>query len=118
MASEQAELLERLAQLEYRVELMTNLVDSERNPFLYLCLESGITREQKRQILDLMDETRAAIRANRPMDHHTFEQRVYEICPRYRGDYHFAEAIVSTLRQTHQWTDVYEFMKTNGMNLS
>jgi hypothetical protein len=113
-----ATLMERLALLEYKFELLSSLVDSERNPFAYLCLESSVTREQQKKIFALMDEARASLRTEHPMEHHEFERRVYEICPGYMGDYHFAEAIVSTLNDTHRWNDVYDYMKQNGMNLS
>ena len=109
---------DRLAMLEYKIELLTALVDPDRNPFVFLCLEEDVTREQKKQLMDLMEDASISIREDKPMSHHEFENRVYSISPKHHGDYHFAEAIVSTLNDTHRWRDVYEYMKHHGMNLS
>ena len=105
------------ALLKFQIELLTHLVDSERDPFAYLCLEMRLTRHQKERIFALMDEAKASLRAT-PMDHSEFERRVYEICPAQHGDYHFAESIVSSLNKSGRWPEVFKHMQANGMNLS
>jgi hypothetical protein len=76
-----------------------------------------LTKEQVEKILDLMDATSKSILDGKPMHHVDFEKHVYEIVPKYKGDYHFAENIVRTLNDTGQYTEVYRHMKKSGMNL-
>ena len=113
-----AELRSKVEELEYKLEMFMELVDSEQNPFAYMVIELKLTREQVGQIYDLMDRWQDLIDNNTPnLNHHQFEQEVYQIVPSHYGDYHFAESIVSTLYQNQRWTDVYTFMKENGMNI-
>ena len=51
------------------------------------------------------------------MSHHKFEESIYEVVPSRRGDYHFAEDIVSTLNYEGRWVEVYKHMKKDGMNI-
>ena len=41
----------------------------------------------------------------------------YEIVPSRRGDYYFAEDIVSTLNYEERWVKVYKHMKKDEMNI-
>lgn len=89
---------------------------SQRNRFTHLCFESNLTESQETQILDLMDEVSKSIEAGTPMNHHDFEERIYEIVPHRAGSYSFAETIVSVLNREGRWPDVFQHMKKNGMN--
>lgn len=111
------ELVERTTQLETQVVRLRSLVDDDREPFTYLCLETKLTSGQATQILDLMDEAERSIRSGTPMGHHDFERRVYGIVPERDGDYHFAESIVSTLNQERRWREVFKYMQAHGMNI-
>jgi hypothetical protein len=111
------EVEKRVQYLEERVEFLVGIADPEKDPFAYLVLESGLTKGQMNRIFDLMDEVERTIRADKPMQHFEFEQRVYEIVPSHTGDYHFAENIVSTLHEAGRWQAVYQQMKRNGMNI-
>lgn len=51
------------------------------------------------------------------MSYHKFEERIYEIVPSRRGDYHFAEDIVSTLNDEGTWTEVHRHIRKDGMNI-
>ena len=110
------ELKERVKHLEERVKMLAGIADSETRPFTFLALESDLTEAQVKKILDLMDRVRESLKS-KPMHHAQFEQAVYEIVPSHKGDYHFAESIVTTLNDEHNYEDVYKHMKKSGMNL-
>ena len=113
-----ADLQEQISQLTYRQELLMRLVDPQTSPFSYLLLEAKATRDQEKQVMDLMDSIRKMLAAGQtPLSHGEFEQRIYEIIPSHNGDYHFAEGIVSTLKEENKWTEVFDYYKNNGMNL-
>ena len=111
------ELMAEVTQLKYRVRLLAGLVDLEREPFTVLNLSHELTERQASSILDLMDETRQAIEKGEDINHHKFEQKVYDIVPTENGNYHFAENIVSALNEESRYDDVYEYMKKDGMNI-
>lgn len=111
------ELEERVKHLEERVEMLIHIADMDKHPFTYSALEHGLTKQQVTRILDLMDRARKSIKEDKPMNHSVFEQAVYEIVPSKRGDYHFAEEVVSTLNEEGRWKEVYAHMKKNGMNI-
>ena len=93
------ELTKRTGQLETQVERLRALVDSDREAFTYLCLESNLTSAQARKLLDLMEVASKSLKGASPMSNHDFEAQVYGIVPSHDGDYHFAESVVSTLHQ-------------------
>lgn len=101
-----------------KIELLTTLVDPERNPFSYLMLEIGASKKQIEAVFALMDKTEADIRKKREVSHGDFEKGIYYIFPDQRGNYHLAESIVGILGQQGRWTVVCEYMKKNGMNPS
>jgi hypothetical protein len=112
------ELEKRVEHLEDRIEMLMELVDDDKYPFMYLALESGLTKSQVNQIFHLMEEVSKAIYSGKePMNHSEFEDRVYNIVPTHRNDYHFAESIVRTLNARGQYQEVYQHMKKSGMNL-
>lgn len=110
-------LEERIRRLEFQIELIREFLDSDLHPFIYSVLEAGLTESQHEAILDLMDEARQGIKNGKPMSHSEFEQKVYEIVPTRRRDYHFAEDIVSTLNEEGRYPEVYEHMKKSDMNI-
>ena len=111
------DLERRVEHLEYRVKLLAEIANFEEHRFIYTVLESDLTESQVRAIFDLMDEASRTIRNGKPMSHHKFEERIYEIVPSHLGDYHFAEDIVSTLNDEGRWVEVYKHMKKDGMNI-
>ena len=100
----------------HKIELLMNLVDSDRDAFSYLMLESEATRKQVKAVYDLMKKTDDDIKKGIDVSHSAFEKEVYRIFPKYRGDYHFAESIVGVLGKQSPWIGVCEYMKKNGMN--
>ena len=100
----------------HKIELLMKLVDSDRDPFCFLMLEYEATRKQVEAVYDLMNKIDDDIRKGKDVHHGAFEREVYRIFPKYRGQYHFAEAIVGTLGKQRHWVAVYEYMKKNGMN--
>jgi len=117
MGEENRELETRVKHLEERVEMLAEIADSETKPFTFLALESGLSHEQVKKILDLMERVRDTMKQKKPMHHAQFEQAIYEIVPTHKGDYHFAESVVLTLKDEHRYEDVYKHMKKSGMNL-
>jgi len=111
------ELERRIQHLEYRVKLLAEIADFEKHPFIFTVLESDLGESQVRAIFDLMDKVSKTIKDGKPMSHHKFEESIYEIVPSRRGDYHFAEDIVSTLNDEGRWVEVYKHMKKDGMNI-
>lgn len=97
--------------------MILELVDSDKKPFVYSALEHGLTSAQVKKIYDLMDRVRISIKKNKPMNRQDFEDEIYKIIPSRKGDYHFAEEIVSTLNEERRWQDVYLHMKKDGMNI-
>lgn len=112
-----AELSSRLKHIEERIGFLVQITDPERHPFTHLALEENLTRTRVDAIFSLMDEVRDSMMKGKPMGHSEFEERVYQIVPAKKGDYHFAEAIVRTLYSSGQYVDVYRHMKTDGMNI-
>lgn len=117
MEAKLAALEKRVAELEDKILRLLTLTDFDKHPFTYHELEANLTKEQVEAVFDLMDEAQKSLASPKPMDHHDFERRVYEIVPARNGDYHFAEGIVGTLNQSGQYTDVFRQMKKSGMNL-
>ena len=93
---------ERIAQLEFQVELLFNNTEIDR-----LFFESKITREQYRAIMDLMDKFRSKLDAGESVHHYDFEHAIYAIVPAYDGDYHFCESIAKLFAANHQWDEVF-----------
>jgi hypothetical protein len=114
-----AALQKRVNQLEYRVDQLMSLVDPRSRPFTYHMIEVHASEGQVSAVLNLMDEVRAQLDAKQEaMNHGQFEQRIYDIFPARNGDYHFAEGIVSTLKEERRWEEVFEHFKANGMNIN
>ncbi len=111
------ELEKRVALLEFQTVLLTGFIDPDINPFIFLVLESAMTEAQMNSIYDLMEEVANGILNGNPMNHAEFEEKVYVIFPSQRGDYHFAESIVRTLKDRSRWERIYDHMKDSGMNL-
>lgn len=111
------ELEARVKHLEERVEMLAEIADSKTKPFTFLALESNLSDEQVKKILDLMDKVRESILQKKPMHHAQFEQAIYEIVPTHNRDFKFAESVVLTLNDEHRYEDVYKHMKKSGMNL-
>lgn len=108
----------RVAILENQVNLLLQLVDSEKAPFAYHMLEVGATKEQVTRTFDLMDDYWQFIKRDEEVrSHREFERSVYDIFPDRHGDYHFAEGIVQTLARGNRYREVYDYMLKNGMNL-
>jgi len=111
------DLERRLEHLEYRVKLLAEIADFEKHPFIYTVLEADLTESQVRAIFDQMDKALKTIKNGKPVSHYEFEERIYEIVPNRRGNYHFAEDVVSTLNDEGRWGEVYKHLKKDGMNI-
>ena len=111
------ELAKDIEQLKFRISQLMELVDPERNAFVFHCMGANLSEHQVKAIYDLMDETRKGIKESKPIHHAEFERRVYEIVPSKNGDYHFAEGIVSTLYDKRRYEEVFKHMQKSGMNI-
>lgn len=109
---------ERIAQLEFQVELLFNNADIDR-----LIFESKITREQYNAIMDLMDMMRSKIDNGEKVHHYEFEEGVYRIAPEKNGDYHFCELVAKLFAEERRWEEVFNALygdmpKYKNMNMT
>ena len=70
--------------------------------------EYGLTREQYKRIMDLMQDYRERIERGEKCGHGGFEQAMYEIVPDHRGDYHMCEELVKGFRDENRWEEVFD----------
>ncbi|PDZ33722.1 DUF1878 domain-containing protein [Bacillus toyonensis] len=100
---ENLELEERLAFIEFRQQLLFENTRTSR-----LLFEYEVTQEQYRAIMDIMQDHRDKISRNETISQHGFEQAIYEVIPRLRGNYNFAEGITRTLHEEGRWAEIFE----------
>lgn len=93
---------ERVAMLEFQVELLFNNTSIDR-----LFFETKVTREQYKAILNLMDSFRTKIENGEDTHHYAFENAIYQIVPERNGDYHFCEMIAKLFAENGQWDEVF-----------
>jgi hypothetical protein len=93
---------ERLALLEFQVELLFN--NSGLDRFLY---ETNVNREQYRAIMDLMDVYCEKIGKGEKVSNRTFEQKIYDLIPDKHGDYRFCETIAQCFMEESRWEEVF-----------
>lgn len=96
------ELEERISMLEFRQQLLFDNDDVSRILFEY-----KITSQQYRSIMDIMDKYREKIDKRIGVNHHEFEEELYEIVPQRRGDYHFCEFLARAFMDTGRWAEVF-----------
>lgn len=111
------DLLHRLEALEFKAELLMELVDPGRDPFVFAMLEADATRNQVQRTYDLLDDYWRKVKSNtETRNHHELESEVYRIFPTKRGDYHFAESIVRANARAGRYRELYEYLRASGMN--
>lgn len=100
---------EKLEELEKRIELL-----EFRQQLLYdndevsrLLFEYGITQEQYRKIMDLMEEYRGQIDDGHEVSHAAFEEAMYKIVTSHVSDYHMCEYIARAFMETGRWDEVF-----------
>ena len=99
---------ERIAKLEFQTELLFSNTECDR--FIY---ESGITRTEYRDIMDLMDTYRSRIDRHEEVSSAEFESNIYEIVPSKYGDYHFCEGICKAFADSGRWCEVFQALYGN-----
>lgn len=97
------ELKERLDFIEYRQELLF-----DNGPFSRLMFDYKVTRDQYRVLMDLFEEYREAIGKRETVSNSRYENRIGEIVPQHKHDYHFAEFIAEKLHEEGRFEEVYE----------
>lgn len=112
-----SELENEVKHLKYLIRGLLELTDFSKSPFTYHSIEHNLTESQVDAIYDLLDQTQVAIKNGEALSHHKFESQIYEIVPARKGDYHFAESIVSTLNKEERYEEVYKYLQKNGMNI-
>jgi Spy/CpxP family protein refolding chaperone len=110
-------LVERIAEAEDKISRLLKLSNRENHPFTHWSLEMNLTREQVRQIYGIMDEAHNSLSSQNPMNHNQFERRVSEVLREPLGSYAHAESILRAFNQSGEYTDVYQHMRRNGMNI-
>lgn len=88
--------------VEFRQELLFNNTGIDR-----LLFEYEITQDEYRKIMDLMDSLREKLDNHEKINHATFEQRLYEIVPAHKGDYHMCEYIAREFMDAGRWEEVF-----------
>lgn len=99
-------LKKEIEKMKFRFELKQ--VDSNVNDVLY---DYDIDREQYGKIMDLMDEYRKCIDANKEVSHSVFEAQIKKIVPDY--DYHFAEFMTQAFMNDGRWEEVFPALYGN-----
>jgi len=105
-----------MEEINHKIEMLLQLVESDRNPFIYAMLEIGATKNQIEAVFDLMDKTEKEVTSSKKPTHNEFEKEIYRIFPHQKGNYHLAEGIVGMLGKEGRWKSVYDYMKKDGMN--
>lgn len=95
------ELENRLSLLEFKVQLL-----SEDSNVSRLLFEYNITHSQYTKLMDLMDNLRVTISNKIPVDHTSFEEKVYDILDK-NGDYHFCESLAQSFMEDERWEEVF-----------
>lgn len=101
MDEELRKINERLDLIEFRQKLLFENTNTSR--FLF---ETGITRKQYEDIMDVMDEYREKIEKKENVTRSAFEKRIYDVSG-FVGDYHFCEEIAKVLMEDGRWTEVF-----------
>lgn len=96
------DLEKRIEQLEFQMELLFGNSKTER--FIY---ESGLTRAEYKALMDLMDRYREKIDSKETISHSEFENEVYRLIPKIKGDYHFCELSTQLFAEDGRWTEVF-----------
>jgi hypothetical protein len=112
-----AELERRVADLEDKVVMLSQIADFQNHPFIFSVLEANMNGKQVDQVLDLMTKAEDSLKTNKPMNHVEFESALYKIVPSQNGNYQFAKTIVMTLHDEERFDAVYEQFKKTGMNI-
>ena len=97
-AKEYNKIMERLDFIEFRQQLLFDNDDVSRSIFEY-----GLTREQYKRIMALMQDYRERIERGEKCGHGGFEQAMYEIVPDHRGYYHMCEELAKGFRDENRW---------------
>lgn len=96
------ELEKRLDLIEFRQQLLFDNDEVSR-----LLFEYGITHEQYRKIMGLMDEYRQQIANNQEVSHGAFEEAIYKIVPEHASDYHMCEYLARAFMEVGRWDEVF-----------
>jgi hypothetical protein len=112
-----ADLERRVADLEEKVIMLSQIADFENHPFIFSVLEANMNGKQVNQVLDLMTKAEESLKSEKPMNHIEFERAIYKIVPSQNGNYQFAKTIVMTLHDEERFNAVYEHFKKTGMNI-
>lgn len=104
-------LKKEIEKMKFRFELKQ--VDSNVNDVLY---DYDIDREQYGKIMDLMDEYKKRINANKEVSHSAFENQIKNIVPEY--DHHFAELMAQAFMDDGRWEEVFQALYGNMMKYS
>lgn len=102
-AKEYNKIMERLDFIEFRQQLLFDNDDVSRSIFEY-----GLTREQYKRIMALMQDYRERIERGEKCDRGGFEQAMYGIVPDHRGDYHMCEELAKGFRDENRWEEVFD----------
>ncbi len=100
---------EKLEEIEKRIELMEfrQQLLFDNDEVSRLLFEYGITQDQYRKIMDLMDECRKQIDKGQEVSHTEFEDAIYKIVPNHASDYHMCEYLARAFMETGRWDEVF-----------
>lgn len=102
MAREFENIGDRLDYIEFRQELLFNNSDLDRSIFEY-----ELTRNEYRNVMNLMDSIRQKIENHISVSHTAFEAEMYKIVPSHRDDYHMCEYLARAFMDEGRWEEVF-----------
>lgn len=115
MSDERDYLLERIRKLEAIVQHLSfkqDLIFSNSNVDRLL-YSYDLSEDQYTQIMNIMDDYREKIINQEEVNHHIFENSIYQIVPQENNNYHFAEELARTFWDEGRWEEVFASLYGN-----
>lgn len=95
-------LEEKIELIEFRQQLLFDNDEVSRMLFEY-----GITHDQYRRMMDLMENYRKQLDEKKKVFNSQFETEMYEIVPNHYGDYHMCEYFARAFMEAGRWDEVF-----------
>lgn len=110
------EIIERIEFLEKENKKLQGQIDflsfrldliAYKGPVNELLYEYGVTEEQYKKIMDLMDALREKIDNGQKISHGEYETEINKIMLDPKYDYHFAESIARAFMEERRWEEIF-----------
>lgn len=111
----------RIERLEYREGLFLRLVDSRKRPLAFFTLEYDLNEEQMAGLRKVMENAHNTLSGESPIKLMDFEEQLLPFVPdKYKPNnsaYDFEKAMLMSFAAGGNYTDLYEHLKKDGLNL-